>query len=104
MSILKNGNDLRLLFYDFKKHKFLAILKGPFSLGVITADLEIRKDDRFIMLPKEAAIEGILNNVPQKQDPGANEKLRKLNRNVFESGYAARKQFTGAANERIIFI
>lgn len=102
--VIDNGDDLRLLFYDFKKHKFPTILKGPFSLGVITADLEIRQDDRFITLPKEAAVEGILNNVPQKQDPGANEKIRKMNRDVFESGYAARKQFAGAANERIILI
>ncbi len=79
-------------------------MKGPFSLGVIIADLDLRQDARFITLPKEAAIEGILNNVPQKADPVANEKIRKLNQDVFESGYAAREQFAGSLDEKIILI
>jgi len=102
--VIDQGHDLRLVFYDFGKHELRTIMKGPFSLGVIAADLEIRQDERFITLSKEAAIEGLLNNVPQKQDPVANEKIRKLNREVFEKGYAARKQFSGAADERIILI
>ena len=92
------------MFYDFKKHNVLTILKGSFSLGVIVADLKIRRDDRFITLSKKAAIEGILNNVPQMKDPAANKKIRKLNRKVFESGYAARTQFAGDKDERIILI
>lgn len=102
--VIDQGHDLRLVFFDFKKHKVLGILKGPFSLGVIAADLKIRKDDRFINLPKKAAIQGILNNVPQQKDPAANAKIRRLNKKVFETGYAARKQFSGSLNERIILI
>jgi hypothetical protein len=102
--LIDQGHDLRLVFYDFKKHRFLPILKGPFSLGVIVADLKMRKDDRFITLPKKAAIQGILDNIPQKKDPAANAKIRRLNQNVFGTGYAARKQFVGSASERIILI
>jgi len=102
--VIGKGNDMRLLFYDFQKHNFRTIMKGPFSLGVIAADLDIRKDDRFITLPKEAALKGILNNVPQKADPSANEKIRKLNQDVFETGYAAREQFAGSPDERVILI
>ncbi len=95
---------MRLVFFDFKKHNLRTIMKGPFSLGVIAADLDIRKDDRFITLPKEAAVKGILNNVPQKADPAANEKMRKLNQDVFERGYTAREQFAGSLDERLILI
>ncbi len=102
--VIDQGHDLRLVFFDFKKHKVLTIMKGPFSLGVIAADLKIRKDDRFITLPKKAAIKGILNNVPQKKDHAANAKIIRLNRNVFETGYAARKKFAGSRNEKIILI
>ncbi|MBW1726925.1 MAG: 2-oxoacid:acceptor oxidoreductase family protein [Deltaproteobacteria bacterium] len=102
--VIDQGNDLRLVFYGFKKHKFLKILKGPFSLGVIAADLKIRKDDRFITLTKKAAIQGILNNVPQMKDPATTAKIRRLNQNVFETGYAARKEFAGSQDERIILI
>ena len=102
--VIDQGHDLRLVFFDFKKHKVLSILKGPFSLGVIAADLKIRKDNRFINLPKKAAIKGILNNVPQQKDPAANAKIRRLNQNVFESGYTARKQFAGSRDKKIILI
>jgi len=102
--VIDQGHDMRLVFYDFKKHKLLTIMKGPFSLGVIAADLAIRQDDRFITLPKKAAIEGLLNNVPQKADPAANAKIRNLNREVFEKGYAAREQFAGSGEERIILV
>ena len=102
--VIDKGNDLRLVFYDYKKHKLRAILKGPFSLGVISADLNMRRDDRFITLPKKAAIEGILNNVPKMKNPAANAKIRKLNRDVFERGYTAREQYDGTPNERIILI
>jgi hypothetical protein len=102
--VIDNGNDMRMVFYDFQRHNLRTIMKGPFSLGVIAADLDMRKDDRFITLPKEAALKGILNNVPQKADPAANEKIRKLNQDVFEAGYAAREQFAGSPDERVIFI
>ncbi len=102
--LIDKGYDLRVVAYDFKKHKLRTIVKGPFSLGVIVADLDIRQDDRFITLPKEAAVKGILNNVPQKADPAANEKIRKLNQDAFASGYAAREQFVGSQDERIILI
>ncbi len=102
--VIDKGEDMRLVFFDFKKHNFRTIMKGPFSLGVIAADLDIRKDDRFITLPKEAAVKGILNNVPQKADPAANEKMRKLNQDVFERGYTAREQFAGSLDERLILI
>jgi hypothetical protein len=81
------------------------ILKGSFSLGVIVADLKMRQDDRFISLPKKATIEGTLNNVPQKKgEPSINEKILKLIRDVFESGYAAREQFAGSRDDKIILI
>ncbi len=102
--LIDKGYDLRVVAYNFKKHKLRTIVKGPFSLGVIVADLDIRQDDRFITLPKEAAVKGILNNVPKQADPAANEKIRKLNRDVFESGYAAREQFAGSPDKRIILI
>ena len=89
--------------YDFAKYNFPTILKGPFSFGVIVADLHLRTDDRFIALPKEAAIEGILSNVPTKEGKLAEER-RKFNRYVFERGYEAREQFAGSGHERIIFI
>ena len=103
--LIQKGYDIRMVVYDFKKHKYRIIPKGSFSLGVIAADLKMRQDDRFISLPKKATIEGILNNVPQKKgDPSANEKILKLNRDVFESGYAAREQFAGSRDDKIILI
>ena len=95
--------DLRVVAYDFAKHNFPTILKGPFSFGVIAADLHLRHDDRFIILPKEAAMEGILNNVPTKKGILAEER-RKFNRYVFERGYEARERFAGAGDEKIISI
>lgn len=102
--VIDQGHDLRLVFYNFKKHNLAVILKGSFSLGVVVADLHIRQDDRFITLPKEAALEGMLNNVPQKADITANEKIQKANRHAFESGYAAREQFAGSHNDKIMLI
>jgi hypothetical protein len=102
--VIDQGLDMRLIFYDGKKYKLSMIMKGPFSLGVIAADLATRQDDRFIILPKKATLEGILNNVPQKKDPAFNKKIRKVNRETFESGYAAREQFAGSPEERIILI
>jgi hypothetical protein len=102
--LIEKGGDLRLITYDFGKYKFPTILKGPFSFGVIVADLQLRQDDRFITLSKEAAIEGILINVPTKKSSVADEERRKFNRYVFERGYEAREHFADSSNERIIFI
>lgn len=102
--LIEKGCDLRLIAYDFGKHKFPTILKGPFSFGVIVADLELRQDDRFIILPKGGAIEGILQNVPTRKGGIAYEERRKFNRYVFERGYEARERFAGFSHERIIFI
>jgi hypothetical protein len=103
--LIHKGYNMRMVLYDFKKHKHRTILKGSFSLGVIVADLKMRQDDRFISLPKKAAMEGMLNNLPHKKgDPAANEKIMKLNRDAFESGYAVRKQFKGSVTDRIIQI
>jgi hypothetical protein len=102
--LIHKGCDLRLVAYDFAKYKFPIILKGPFSFGVIVADLHLRRDNRFITLPKEAAIEGILQNVPTKKGGIAAEERRKFNRYVFERGCEAREQFAGSADERIFFI
>ena len=102
--LAEKGCDLRLIAYDFAKHKFPMILKGPFSFGIIVADLHLRKDDRFIILPKEAAMDGVLQNVPTKKRGLADQERRKFNRYVFERGYEARERFAGSVHERIIFI
>ena len=102
--LIDNGCDLRLRLYDFGKHNFPTILKGPFSFGVIVAEIHLRRDDRLIALSKEAAIEGILGNVPTKNKPVADEEQRKFNCYVFERGYEARERFAGSGNERIMFI
>jgi len=102
--LTKKGCDLRLIAYDFAKHKFPMILKGPFSFGIIVADLHLRKDDRFVILSKEAAMDGVLQNVPTKKRGLAEEERRKFNLYVFERGYEARERFAGSAHERIIFI
>ena len=102
--LLQKGCDLRVIAYDFAKHKFPTILKGPFSFGIILADLHLRKDERFVILPTEAAVEGILLNVPAKKRGLADEERRKFNRYVFDRGYEAREHFAGSGNEKIIFI
>lgn len=102
--LMEKGCDLRVITYDFGKHNFPTILKGPFSFGVIVADLQLRQDDRFIVLSKESAIEGILQNVPTKKGAFADEERRKFNRYVFERGYEAREHFASFGHERTIFI
>ncbi|MFP3870636.1 MAG: hypothetical protein ACLFVT_07140 [Syntrophobacteria bacterium] len=101
---IDEGYDLRVVAYEFSKHRFPAILKGPFSFGVIVADIGVRKDDRFIALPREAAIEGILSNVPTKKGKFADEERRRFNRYVFERGHEAREQFAGEKDARIMLI
>ncbi len=102
--LINKGCDLRVVAYDFAKHEFPTIVKGPYSFGIIVADLDLRNDHRFITLPKEAAIEGILRNVPKAKQKFADEKRRKLNQDVFEKGYEARERFAGFEDERILFI
>lgn len=102
--LINKGCDLRVVAYDFAKHEFPTIVKGPFSFGIIVADLDLRKDDRFIILSKEAAIAGILQNVPTKRGGIAAEGRLKLNRCVFEKGYEARERFAGSEDESTLFI
>jgi hypothetical protein len=102
--LIQKSCDLRLIAYDFSKYKFPTILKGPFSFGVIVADLNLRQDDRFISLSKEAAIEGILQNVPSKKGRVSDEERRELNRHVFQRGFDSRKQFNGSEEQRVLFI
>ena len=80
------------------------ILKGPFSFGVIVADLNLRQDDRLISLSKEAAIEGILQNVPTKKGSVSDEERRELNRYVFQRGFEARERSAASGERRIFFI
>jgi len=102
--LMDMGCDLRLIAYDFGKHSFPTILKGPFSFGVIVADIHLRRDDRFIALSKEAAIEGIISNVPTKKKTVADEERRNFNRDVFERGYEARERYAGSRDKRTLFI
>jgi hypothetical protein len=102
--LIHTGCDLRLIIYDFSKYKFPTILKGVFSFGVIVADLHLRQDDRFIRLSKNAAIEGVLQNVPTKKGRVSEEQRRELNRHVFQRGFAARERNAGSVEQRILFI
>ena len=103
-ALIGKGCDLRVVAYDFSKHKLATILKGVFSFGVITADLAKRQDNRFIILSKEAAVEGVIKNVPPAKEKQTSSKRRKLNKDVFERGYAARQQHPGSRDQRIILI
>lgn len=102
--LIRKGCDLRLIVYDFSKYEFPIILKGVFSFGVIVADLHLRQDDRFISLSKEAAIEGVLQNVPSKEGSLSDEERKELSRHVFQKGYDAREQFAGSEEQRVLFI
>lgn len=102
--LIQTGHDLRLIAYDFSKYKFPTILKGPFSFGIVVADLHLRQDDRFIILSKEAAIEGVLQNVPTKEGRLSEEDRRELNRHVFQQGYEAREKFAGSKEQRVLFL
>jgi len=102
--LIERCENLRVVVYDFAKHSFPAILKGPFSYGVIVADLEERKEDWLLKIPVQHAIAGILANVPKQKDEDANIHRQKFNRHVFERGYQARKQYTGSKTSRIIMI
>jgi hypothetical protein len=102
--LMGKGCDLRVVAYDFAKHNFLKILKGPFSFGVLVADLNLRQNGNFIKLSKEAAVEGVLRNVPTKKGDMANEERRQLNQQVFEKGYEARERFVGPGDARTLYI
>ena len=102
--LTEKGCDLRLIAYDFGKHNFPTILKGPFSFGVIVADIHLRRDDRFISLSKEAAIEGILSNVPRRKKTVADEERRNFNCDAFARGYEARERFAASRDKRTLFI
>ena len=102
--LIEKGYDLRVVAYDFAKHKFPVIVKGPFSLGVISADITLRNDRRLLPLPRDAAIDGILANVPVKKGDTAGEERRNFNRYVFERGYEARERAGEAEKERILYV
>ncbi|MBW1981880.1 MAG: hypothetical protein JRJ12_11730 [Deltaproteobacteria bacterium] len=87
---IRQESDIRVLVYDFAKYGFPTILKGPFSFGVLVADLHLRGNDAFIQLSRDAAVEGILMNVPGVKGKLDDEKRRNFNRYVFERGYEAR--------------
>ena len=101
--LIAKGYDIRVVAYDFKKHEFPTIVKGPFSFGVLTADVHLRKDDRLLSVPKEAAVEGVLVNVPLKKGVRDEERLN-FNRLVFERGYEARERAGWSEKERIVYL
>lgn len=101
--LIGKGYDIRVVAYDFKKHEFPTIVKGPFSFGILTADVHLRKDDRLLSVPREAAIEGVLANVPLKKGGRDDERLN-FNRLVFERGYEARERAGYSEKERIIYL
>lgn len=87
LELIKNykiaGNTPRIILYDFSKYKqYASILKGPYSFGVIVADLEQRDD--IIRIPKNEAKAAVYEGAPQKG------KLPELNVEAFERGYEDR--------------
>ena len=102
--LINKGCNLRVVAYDFEKHDFPLILKGPFSFGVLIADLWLRQNGNLIKLAKETAVEGLLKNVPTKKGGMADEQRRRLNRQVFEKGYAVREHSDGPRKSKIRYI
>jgi len=101
--LMEKGYNLRVVAYDFAKHQFPTIVKGPFSFGVLTADIHLRKDDRLLNLTRDAAIQGVLANVPLKKGVRDEDRLN-FNRMVFERGYEARERAGYSENEKIVYI
>lgn len=92
LEVLKNykiaGNTPRLILYDFSRYKkYASILKGPYSFGVIVADLEKRND--IVRIPKKEAEAAIYEGAPQKG------KIAQLNVEVFQKGYEDRMKTDG---------
>lgn len=102
--LIRQGKDLRVVAYNFDRFNFPAILKGPFSIGVLVADLEERQNGALVKISKEAAIEGITRNVPAKGGVLAVKKRQEFNVHVFNCGYEARKSYSGPSDQRIILL
>lgn len=102
--LIDEGKDLRVIAYEFSQYKFPAILRGPFSIGVLLADLEERQDPGLLKITKEDAIMGIIQNVPTKGGVLAASQRQKFNVHVFNCGYEARKVYAGPKDQRIMVI
>lgn len=102
--LIDKGKNLRVIAYDFARHKFPVILRGPFSIGVLVADLEERGEAHLLKLTKEDAIKGILQNVPAKGGEEAVRKRQKVNEDAFIRGYETRKNYRGPKEERLIIL
>ncbi len=88
------GITPRLILYDFSNYKqYASILKGPYSFGVIVADLEKRND--IVKIPKKEAEAAVYEGAPQKG------KLPELNLEVFQKGYEDR---TKAKEDKVLMI
>lgn len=101
--LIGKGYDIRVVAYDFRRHEFPTIVKGPFSFGVLTADVHLRKDDRLLSVARDAAIQGVLANVPLKKGV-ADEGRLNFNQQVFERGYEARERAGYSEDEKIVYI
>lgn len=100
--LIDQGKDLRVIVYDFSQFKFPAILRGPFSIGVLVADLAERQEEGLLKISKADAIAGIIQNVPTKGGVLAARQRQKFNEHVFNCGYEARKGYLGPKDQRII--
>jgi len=79
------GSAPRLIVYDFSKYRqYASVLKGPYSFGVIIADLEKRND--IIKLPKKESEEAVREGAPQSG------KIPQLNVEAFQRGYKDRSE------------
>jgi len=102
--LIDQGKNLRVVAYDFARHKLPAILRGPFSIGVLVADLEARGEAHLLKLTKEEALKGILQNVPTKGPEEAVRKRLKVNEDTFMRGYESRKNFPGPQEQRVLIL
>ncbi len=77
------GSMPRIIAYDFAKYtQFGTVLKGPYSFGVIVADLEKRND--IVKIPKDKAEAAVREGAPQKG------KIPQMNVDAFLKGYEER--------------
>lgn len=102
--LIEQGKELRVVAYNFARYKFPAILKGPFSIGVMVADLEERPSEHLLKISKKDAIQGIIQNVPAKGGILAVKKRQEFNVHVFNCGYEARKSYSGPRDQRLILL
>lgn len=102
--LIDQGKNLRVVAYDFSHFKFPAIMRGPFSIGLLIADLEGRQEEGLLKVSKEDAVKGILLNVPTKGGVVAVSQRRKFNEHIFNCGYNARREYYGPEDQRIIMI